>query len=193
MIAHLRGLIGKGKPGAVTVDVGGVGYRVLTPVSVWDELIEGETATVYTVSYIREDRFDLFGFADAGGKALFEALIECQGVGPKTALELCDVPRSLLLQAVAEDDAAVLKNVKGVGKKTAEKLLLELKNLSEKDPALFAAPAQMSELGPHLDRDAVAALLQLGYTQELVMETLKALPRTLKTTEDRVTAALRSL
>lgn len=193
MIAHLRGLIGKGKPGAVTVDVGGVGYRVLTPVSVWDELTEGEEATVHTVSYIREDRFDLFGFADAGGKALFEALIECQGVGPKTALELCDVPRSILMQAIVEDDAAVLKNVKGVGKKTAEKLLLELKNLSEKNPGLFAAPARVGELGSHLDRDAVAALLQLGYTQELVMETLKALPRTLKTTEDRVTAALRSL
>jgi Holliday junction DNA helicase RuvA len=193
MIAHLRGTVGKGKPGVMTVDVQGVGYRVLTPMSVWDELEEGRPATLHISSYIREDRFDLFGFADAGGKALFEALIECQGVGPKTGLELCDVPRSMLLQAIAEDDDAILKNVKGVGKKTAEKLLLELKNLSEKDPELFAAPAKMSELGPHLDRDAVAALVQLGYAQELVLETLKALPRSLKSTEDRVTAALRSL
>ncbi|MBP9750910.1 MAG: Holliday junction branch migration protein RuvA [Candidatus Peribacteraceae bacterium] len=193
MIAHLRGTVGKGKPGVMTVDVQGVGYRVLAPMSVWDQLEDGRTATVHISSYIREDRFDLFGFADAGGKALFEALIECQGVGPKMGLELCDVPRSILLQAIAEDDASVLKNVKGVGTKTAEKLLLELKNLSEKDPGLFASPAAMGELGPHLDRDAVAALLQLGYAQELVMETLKALPRSLKTTEDRVTAALRSL
>lgn len=175
------------------MDVQGVGYRVLTPVSVWESLPDGAEATVHVSTYVREDRFDLFGFADAGGRALFEALIECSGIGPKTGLELCDVPRALLLQAIAEDDPGILKNVKGVGKKTAEKLLLELKDLSEKDPGLLAAPAEMRALGPHLDRDAIAVLVQLGYTQEIVMETLKALPRDLKTTEDRVTAALRSL
>ncbi len=193
MIARLRGTVGKGRPGQLTVDVQGVGYRVLVPMSVWDALTDGETAEIHTVAYVREDRFDLFGFSDVGTKALFEALIECSGIGPKTGLEFCDVPRSILLQALAEDDAGLLTNVKGVGKKTAEKLLIELKNLSERDPSLFAAPAQMSELGPHLDQDAIAALTHLGYTQEIVLSTLKALPRSLKTTEERVTAALRSL
>ncbi|HBU09852.1 MAG TPA: Holliday junction branch migration protein RuvA, partial [Candidatus Peribacter riflensis] len=114
------------------------------------------------------------------------------GIGPKTALEICSVPRGLLSMAIREQDAAPLTGIKGIGKKTAEKLLLELKSLAEKLPELFAG----SEQGPArsvVDPDAVSALEALGYDAPTIMHALKSLPPDLATTEDRVSAALRSL
>ena len=192
MIAHLRGTITKGSPGEVTTDVGGVGYRVFVPITTWDELKENTVQLLWTVTYVREDRFDLFGFADANARLLFEHLIALQGIGPKLGLELCSVPRGLLHQAVAEQDPSVLTSIKGVGRKTAEKLLIELKGLMEKHPSLLQSS------GKHLlpaafDQDAIAALSQLGYTTSDIIHVLEKLPKDLRTTEERVTAALRNL
>ncbi len=193
MIAHLRGTIGKGDPGSVSVDVQGVGYDVLVPITVWDDLEEGATTTVFISTYVREDRFALFGFLDKPTKQLFEALIQLSGVGPKMGLELCAVPKSLLLQAVNEEDPGMLNSIKGVGKKTAEKLLIELKSLAEKAPHMFASADTTVEQHGRYDRDAIAALAQLGFANGDIMRALEALPADLSSTEERVTAALRSL
>jgi Holliday junction DNA helicase RuvA len=191
MFAHLRGTIGKGSPGEVSVDVNGAGYRVAVPVDTWDGLADGEVAMLWISTYVREDRFELFGFADAGTRTLFEELTQISGIGPRTGLELCGVPRGLLLKAIQENDHAPLTSVKGIGKKTAEKLLVELKSLAERHPGLFAADTR--ELGAKFDQDAVAALAQLGYNQADAVRALEAVPQDLRTTEERVTAALRSL
>ncbi len=191
MISHLRGTIGKTHPGDATVDVNGVGYHVSLPLNVWDELIEGATALVHISTYVREDRFDLFGFLDAHTKELFESLIQLNGIGPRMGLELCAVPRSILLQAVHENDFSLLMSIKGIGKKTAEKLLLELKSLAEKHPHVFEGGT--AETGSRYDADTIAALTQLGFTSSDVMRALENLPKELSTTEERVTAALRSL
>lgn len=192
MIAHLRGTISKGSTGEATVDVGGVGYRVSMPLDDWDALTEGEAATIWVSTYVREDRLDLFGFTDRPTRTLFEELIERPGIGPRMGLELCAVPRSLLLRAIHEQDPALLQSVKGIGKKTAEKLVLELKEVAEKHPEAFAevrdhiAPAQF-------DQDTIAALTQLGFAASDIISVLKTIPKDLTTTEQRVTAALRSL
>lgn len=193
MIAHLRGVIGKGALGELTVDVGGVGYKVFVPTTVWDELVDGKETTIWTHAYVREDRFDLFGFADSATKMMFEHLIQLQGIGPKMGLELCAVPRSMLLQAIAENDPGLLQSIKGVGKKSAEKLLIELKNLAEKQPMMFQGGEAGAKLPAHFDRDAVAALSQLGYSVPDIMQALEKLPKHLSTTEERVSAALRNL
>lgn len=193
MIAHLKGTVHKGGLGEVTVDVQGVGYRVFVPSNVWDALADGAAATVWTTTYVREDRFDLFGFSDASTRMLFESLIELQGIGPRMGLELCAVPRSMILQAIAEDDARLLLNIKGIGKKTAEKLLIELRNLAEKQPLMFQGGDADAALPAHYDRDAIAALSQLGYTMNDIMGALERLPKHLTTTEERVGAALRML
>jgi len=192
MIAHLRGTIAKGAPGEVSVDVQGVGYKVLVPINVWDELVEGAHTTLWTSAYVREDRFDLFGFADAAMRTLFERFIALDGVGPRMGLELCSVPKNLLFQAIAQEDSKLLTSIKGVGKKTAEKLLIELKNLAEKDPMLFQGSGGAT-LPANFDQDAIAALTQLGYSPSDVLRTLEQLPKDLATTAARVTAALRSL
>ncbi len=192
MIAHLRGTVHKMDPGEVTVDVEGVGYRVVVPIDVWDELKEGDMRMLWTSAYIREDRFDLYGFRDRAGKILFEEFLKLDGVGPKMALELLSVPRSLLQQAMAENNIALLTSIKGVGKKTAEKLLLELRSLSEKKPGILATDSGKPVRG-EFDQDAIAALTQLGYDSMTAIKALKDLPPELQSTEERVAAALRSL
>lgn len=191
VFAHLRGTIGKGGVNEVSVDVGGVGYRVAVPVDTWDALREGAEATLWISTYVREDRFELFGFLDAATRTLFEELTQISGIGPRTGIELCGVPRGLLLKAIQENDHSPLTSVKGIGKKTAEKLLVELKSLAERHPGLFASDTKA--LGAKYDPDALAALLQLGYSQADAVRALDAVPNDAPTTEERVAAALRSL
>lgn len=192
MIAHLRGTIQKGQPGEATVDVQGVGYKVLIPLSAWENLQEGEERMLSITTFVREDRFDLYGFSNAQDRALFERLIELPGIGPKMGLELCSVPKSLFLQAIHEEDPTVLSAVKGIGKKTAEKLLIELKSLSDKYPGLLSASGDHA-IPAMRDADTIAALRELGYSVSQIDRALQKLPKEAKTTEERVTAALRSL
>lgn len=192
MIAGLRGIIGKTAPGSLIVDVQGVGYDVAVPMATWDDLKDGESAQLHITTYVREDRFELFGFADVQTKRLFNALIQISGIGPRMGLELCAVPRGILVQAINEEDPAILTSIKGIGRKTAEKLLVELKSLAEKHMEMFSTEA-MAVSGSRFDRDAIAALSQLGFANNEIMRALESLPSELATTEERVTAALRSL
>lgn len=193
MIAHLRGTVHKLDPGEVTVDVGGVGYRVIVPLDVWDGMEEAKPAMLWISSYIREDRFDLFGFGDRAGKTLFEEFLKLAGVGPKMALELSGVPRSLLRQACDEQNPALLQNIKGVGKKTAEKLIVELRQLLDRKPEILTEPGKPSTLRSEFDQDAIAALTSLGYDASTAIKALKNLSPEIGTTEERVAAALRSI
>ena len=194
MIATLRGTIGKQTPTKCIVDVRGIGYAVSVPLNVWEALEEGKEELLHISSYIREDRFDLYGFLDARSKTFFERLIDLQGIGPRTGLELCAVPRLFLLQAIHEQDPKILLSVKGIGKKTAEKLLVDLKSLMEKQPELFEDARGQSGTAPlSIDHDAVDALKQLGYSAPLILRALQDLPKDLTSTEERITAVLRSL
>lgn len=193
MIAHLKGTIHRLKPEEVTVDVGGVGYRVFVPMNVWDELKEDSEVQIFTYTHIREDRMDLFGFLEDSERMLFERFIGMNGIGPKLALELCAVPKSLLMQAVGAQEPKLLTTVKGIGKKTAEKLLLDLKSLAESQPEIFGTDVHAATNSGSIDQDAVEALKTLGYDTSTIMKAIQDLPENLETTEERVAAALRSL
>lgn len=195
MIAHLRGVIGKDIPGSATVDVNGVGYRVRMPLNDWDAVLDGSDVHVFVSTYVREDRLELFGFMEAGTRMMFEELIQLSGIGPRMGLELCAVPRGLLAKAVQERDAALLTTIKGVGRKSAEKLLVELSSLAERAPEVFvtAGGSSTHPLSAKFDQDTVAALTQLGFGTQDILRVLESLPADLGTTEERVTAALRAL
>jgi len=195
MIAHLRGVIGKDLPGSATVDVNGVGYRVRMPLNDWDSVLDGADVHVFVSTYVREDRLDLFGFMEAGTRMMFEELIQLSGIGPRMGLELCAVPRGLLAKAVQERDAALLTTIKGVGRKSAEKLLVELSSLAERAPEVFvvAGGSGAHPLSAKFDQDTVAALTQLGFGTQDILRVLESLPADLGSTEERVTAALRAL
>lgn len=192
MIAHLRGALHRLDPGEVAIDVQGVGYRVAVPLDLWDELAEGEQRTLWISLYMREDRLELYGFASRSARTLFEEFLKMGGVGPRMGLELMSVPQDMLLAAIAEEDARVLSGVKGIGRKTAEKLLVELRSLHEKKPELFLR-AGVTPTRAAYDQDAIAALTALGYDTPTAVRVLKDVTADLKTTEERVAAALRSL
>jgi len=193
MIARLTGTIHRLSPGEALVDVHGVGYRVAVPVDTWDSVREEADGSLWISTYVREDRFDLYGFRDHHTQQLFEKLIAQSGIGPKVALELCAVPRELLLRAVQENDAALLCTVKGIGRKRAEKLLVELKSLVEKSPDLLATRGADGTRMESFDQDVIDALTSLGYETNAVLRILRDLPKDLGTTEERVKAALRAL
>lgn len=192
MIAHLRGIIGKGQPGEATVDVQGVGYRIRMPINDWDTVLQSANVHVFVYTYVREDRLDLYGFLDEGTRTMFEKLIDINGIGPRMGLELCGVPREILATAVQRKDPALLTTIKGIGRKSAEKLLVELSNLAEREPQIFLGENN-HPLGAKYDEDTVAVLSQLGFATPDILRVLESLPADLETTEERVTAALRSL
>ncbi len=161
------------------------------PLSDWDTVQEGSTMKIYVSTYVREDRFDLFGFREARTRTLFERFIELNGIGPRLGLELCSVPRAILARAVQHSDAAELSGIKGIGKKTAEKLLVELKSLAERDPDILLGGETIT--GAQFDRDAIAALSQLGFASQDIVRALEGVSNDIATTEERVAAALRAL
>jgi Holliday junction DNA helicase RuvA len=174
MIGRLSGLLAGKAPPQVLVDVGGVGYELDVPMSTFYNLPAlGERVTLLTHFVVREDAQVLFGFLTAPERDAFRQLVRIGGVGPRIALAvLSGLSVAELAQAVAAQDAARLVKLPGVGKKTAERLLLELKGKLGPELALPGAGAALSEAGG----DIVQALLALGYAEREAQAALKALP-----------------
>lgn len=165
MIAHVRGRLVRKEPQEAVVDVGGVGYRVAIPLSTFYRIGEaGDEVSLLTHTHVREDTLALFGFLTSGEQALFERLIAVSGVGPKLALSiLSGIEAPDLVSALRTSDVARLTRIPGVGKKTAERLVLELKdkvqNLASAEEPVPAGPAAAAK------EDLVSALVHLGYSR----------------------------
>ena len=159
MIAMLRGVIAQKDEGTAIVDVSGVGYLVQLPSSVGAELGEGEESLLHISTAVREDAITLFGFLSLEDRATFEMLREVNGVGPRTALGiLSQMSRADLHRAISNEEITTLTKLKGLGKKTAERLCLELKN---KIPQTFT-PTTVSGGGADVD-PLPLALARLDY------------------------------
>jgi len=165
VIAQVRGRLLRKEPQEAIVDVGGVGYRVAIPLSTFYRLGDpGGEVTLLTHTHVREDALALFGFLTAAEQALFERLIAVSGVGPKLALSiLSGIEAPDLVAALRASDVARLTRIPGVGKKTAERLVLELKDkvqdLAASEEAAPPGPAPSSR------EDLVSALVHLGYSR----------------------------
>ncbi len=161
----MRGRLLRKEPQEAVVEVGGVGYRVAVPLSTFYRLCEpGEEVTLLTHTHVREDTLALFGFLTAAEQALFERLIAVSGVGPKLALAiLSGIEAPELVAALRASDVARLTRIPGVGKKTAERLVLELKDkvqgLAAAEEAAPPGPASSAK------EDVVSALVHLGYSR----------------------------
>lgn len=165
MIAHLKGRILRKAPQEAVVEVGGVGYRVHIPVSTFYRLGEdGSEVSLRIHTHVREDTLALFGFLTASEQALFERLISVAGVGPRLALNiLSGIEAPELVVALRGSDVARLTHIPGVGRKTAERLVVELKD-KVVDLAAPAAEAPAAAPGPAKE-DLVSALVHLGYSR----------------------------
>ena len=192
MIAQLRGRIVEKHPNRVIVDVSGVGYEVFVPLSTFYNLGEPEgDITLRTHTHVREDTLSLYGFATLLEQELFERLIGVSGIGPKVALAVLSGIEPLeLIRAIERGDLGRLTAIPGVGKKTAERIVLELKDrLPKPQAAVVAAGGATAAPAPDVRDDVLSALLNLGYHRPLaekaVASAIKIVPdggfeRTLK-------------
>ena len=173
MIGRLTGLIAEKAPPQLLLDVNGVGYEVDVPMSTFYNLPAlGERVTLLTHFVVREDAQLLFGFLTAAERSTFRLLVKISGIGPRTALSvLSGLSVGDLAQAVTAQDPGRIVKVPGIGKKTAERLLLELKGKLGPDLALPAGA-----LRSDAQADIVQALVALGYNEREANAALKALP-----------------
>ena len=197
MIAFLRGRVLDKFPNRIILDVSGVGYEVHVPLSTYYEIGEvGSDVSLRVHTHVREDTLQLFGFLTPLEQLLFQRLIAISGIGPKLAVAvLSGIDSRELVVAVQRADVARLTRIPGVGKKTAERMVLELKDrLKDVAPAPEAEGAQPST-GDRLRTDLISALENLGYHRPLAE---KAVDATRKadvdaTFEDALRGALREL
>jgi len=164
MIGQLRGVLARKSVQEAIVDVAGVGYRVAVPLSTYYRLgEEGDPVTLRIHTHVREDALTLFGFSTAIEETLFERLISVSGVGPKLGLNiLSGIDPQDLMTALRGSDSARLTRVPGVGRKTAERLILELK---DKLPPVAEADSAPAKPSSRLKEDLLSALSNLGYTR----------------------------
>lgn len=179
MIHFLRGTLIDSLPTQITIDVGGVGYEVLIPLSSFDRLpARGGDITILTHLSIREDAHVLYGFMSAAERDMFRLLIHTvSGIGPKIALNiLSGINISALRSAVAMGDVKSLSQISGVGKKTAERIVVELRDKIGKSATLQPAGGAGSALSPEDAKlnDAIAALVALGFKQPDAHDAVRA-------------------
>ena len=193
MIGSLRGVLAdRPTPGEVIVEIGGVGYRASVPTTVVAGLgAPGSEVFLHVHTHVREDAIVLFGFAHADERRCFEALLGAHGVGPSLALAiLSSLSPAALSTAVLEDDVDTLCLVPGVGKKTAARLLLELK--ARLDLPTLGEPVAIAGSGGSPRGDARAALAELGYDPEEIRSALEVVEEDVSV-EDMVRSALRQM
>jgi Holliday junction DNA helicase RuvA len=185
VIAQISGTLAQKVPGEIIVDVGGVGYQVLIPLNVFYQLPEiGAPVSLQIHTHVREDALQLFGFNDRAEKQIFLLLISVSGIGPKLAVNiLSGIPAEELARALREADQLRLVAIPGVGRKLAERMIVELK---DKLATLSTAGTESAkpEIGSQVMLDAVSALVNLGYkrpeAEKTVREVLKNGDRSLE-------------
>ncbi|HRZ87143.1 MAG TPA: Holliday junction branch migration protein RuvA [bacterium] len=167
MISYLTGTLAESSPNRITVEVGGVGYDVAIPLSSYENLpdLNGKVK-VLIYQHVREDVLDLYGFLTAGERDLFKTLLGVTGIGPKVAIGiLSGIAQHEFYEAIAAHDTKRLSSVPGVGKKTAERLILELKDKVDVSAAASVSAGRPPMKGASLFGDVAGALVALGYKQ----------------------------
>src|SRR3989344_4394129 len=187
MIGHIEGVVTAVRPGFVIVSVNGVGYKIACTREILNKLKQGEKAALWTHLAVREDLLDLYGFRGEEELRLFELLLTVSVIGPKSALAILDIASvETLRSAVSTGNASYLTKVSGIGKKTAEKIVLELRDkvgasLDGRDAALQG------------DEEALEAMRALGYSQGEARDALRKVPQEIERSGERLREALRIL
>jgi Holliday junction DNA helicase RuvA len=186
VIAHLRGGILEKHPNRIVIDVNGVGYDVFVPLSTFYGLGEpGAGVALRIHTHVREDAFVLYGFATRLEQELFERLIGVSGIGPKLALAvLSGIEPEEFIRAIERGDLARLTAIPGVGKKTSERIVLELKDRLPSAHVAAEVAGVTSSDAPILRDDVVSALVNLGYHRPLAEKAIDAAIKTLGSTSD---------
>lgn len=202
MFYYLRGKLAVKKPGFAVLDVNGVGYELLIPLSTYGKLPDcGEEFQFLTCFHVREDAQQIFGFASEEEKELFRLLISVNGIGPKLGLTvLSGLEIEALRRAIIHEDLAALSAVPGIGKKTAERIVIELREkvmLSEKGRAVDPLSGAKTAVSDPLFEDTLQVLLSLGYkkpqAQDAIKKTVSENAGHLNTVEELVRQTLKRI
>ena len=187
MISRVQGKVTHKTEKFVIVDVGGLGYKINVSTDTLVKIKNASDVSLWTHLQVREDALELYGFLDRQELEFFEMLIDISGIGPKSALGIIGVaPIETLKKAIASGDTSYLTKISGIGKKTAEKIILELR---DKLSAL-GHKAGLGELSHELD--AIEALKSLGYSQNEAREALKQVPAEITDTSAKVKKLLKN-
>ncbi|MCR4274659.1 MAG: Holliday junction branch migration protein RuvA [Candidatus Campbellbacteria bacterium] len=186
MISHISGTALHTEPGLIVIDVAGIGYGVHVARDTASKIKIGDTISLWTHMAVRETSMDLFGFADRDELAFFEMLLAVPGIGPKSALAVLSLASAeTLRRAIAEENITYLTKVSGIGKKTAERIVVTLKDRL----------GSRGEMGGELreDADVVEVLVSLGYSQTEARDAVKKIDVSKIGTNERIKEALKIL
>jgi len=187
MIAKIKGKVAYLRDHYAVVDVAGVGYRIFVTDFAMGKMAGKEDVELFTHTYVREDTLSLYGFLTLDELEMFEMLISISGIGPKAAVGILSIAEPKTIRtAVISGDSSILTRVSGVGKKTAERVILELKNRITELPGEDQGTARA-------DSEAIEALTSLGYSATQAREALKAVPESVTDISGRVREALKRL
>ncbi len=186
MIASLKGKVILKKQDFIILDVAGVGYKITCPSFILEKIKKEDDLHLFTHLYFSQERIALYGFLKHDELEFFEMLISISGIGPKAALGILALaPVRALKDAIAQEDVSLLTKVSGIGKKTAERVILELKSKIKMDVGGMKGTSGLSQ--------AIDALLGLGYTVSQAREALSKIPKSADSVEEKVREALKQL
>ena len=192
MIAYLRGKIKNKGQGYIILDVRDVGYKVFVNETVYAELDIGQEIEFYIYQNVREDSLSLFGFNELGQLEMFELLLSISGIGPKSALGVLGIASAEdIKDSIARGDSSLLTKVSGIGKKTAERVVLDLR---EKVGRIIHNTKHATDGGGMIaSGDEIDALMALGYSMMQARDALRQVDSDIKDSGERIKAALRAI
>ncbi|MCP5177729.1 MAG: Holliday junction branch migration protein RuvA [Moraxellaceae bacterium] len=196
MIGRLKGVIIDKNAPQIIIDINGLGYEVETPLSTFCRLRVGECETLWTHLVVREDAHLLFGFSDKEERALFRLLLKVSGIGPKVALGILSGMEPLaFLRCIEAEDISTLTKIPGIGKKTAERLLIELRDRIKELTPHSATPSERLTLSSPLSpiAEAEQALMALGYKPQEAQKAVALVKEQHTETAALIRAALKSM
>lgn len=188
MIAYINGLVLRKSEKYLVVLAHDVGYKIFVNTDVISKVFVDEKVQLHLHMVVREAEMSLYGFRSSEELAFFEQLIDVSGIGPKMGLEILSSPIEMTQQAILSEDVALLTKIKGLGKKTAERLILELKNKIAHLPMSTSAGPKNS-----YSSDAIEALVSLGYEKYQVVKVLSKMPSDIEETEEVVKYFLKTI
>jgi Holliday junction DNA helicase RuvA len=187
MIAHLKGKIAYLRNNYAVVEIGNIGYKVFLSVYTFGKIAGKSEAEFYIHTYVREDTLALYGFLTLEEMEMFELLLSISGIGPKAGMGILSIATPKTIKtAILNEDPSILTKVSGIGKKTAARVILELKNK-------VADISTGDKAEATIDVDAIEALMTMGYTNSEARDALKSVPADLKDVGQRVKEALKNL
>jgi len=189
MIGFLRGEVVAYDNPHVVVNVGGVGYRVLVSSNVLSKISLGSSLKLFTHTHVREDAIQLYGFSDLSDLKLFEQLIGVSGIGPKTAMNIFSIgDRERIIEAIITNDVSFFSSVPRLGKKNAQKIIIELKSKLGSIEDLDLSKMDVKE-----NSEVIAALKQFGFSIREALEGIRAIKGQGRTVEEKIRLALKTL